>query len=257
MSQPTSIISLELPLDSAEASGRVTVPFVHPAWLTLRTVGDMRRRENRLALLDAMGIDPRTVCMVRQTHSKRVLDAAELVRVGSTAAEEDRVEGDGIVSGPGGPFLAVGVGDCAPLYLADSRTGAYALLHSGWRGTGILRVAVERLAREFGSRPGDLVLTIGPCISAEAYAVDDGRAREYRAWGADAVVYRDDRPYLDMRAANAGIARELGIPVVSVANHCTYTTSRLGSFRREGADRYTGMLALLGPAETSDEEDEA
>jgi hypothetical protein len=34
---------------------------------------------------------------------------------------------------------------------------------------------------------------------------------------------------------------------VSVAKHCTFSTRELGSFRREGAREYTGMLALLGP----------
>lgn len=251
------VVSLELPLEGAETRGRVALPFPHPAWLTLRSAGDMRVRANRIAALADMGIDAGEVCMVRQTHSQIVVTAAELVQAGSTAACDERVEADGIASAPGGPFVAVGVGDCAPLYLADLRTGAYALLHSGWRGTGILRVAVERMAEEFGSRAHDLALTIGPCISADSYAVDDARAREYRWWGGDAVVYRDDRAYLDMRAANAGIARRLGIPSVSVANHCTYTTSQLGSFRREGAHGYTGMLALLGPADTTDGEDGA
>lgn len=255
MNPSFDILSLELPLAGAYESGRVAVPFAHPAWLTLRSSGDMRSRANRLAALEAIGVDPRRVCMVRQTHSQTVVDAADLVHAESTADSDERVEADGIVSAPGGPYLAVGVGDCAPLYLADLRTGAYALLHSGWRGTGILRVAVERLAREFGSRPADLVLTIGPCISADSYVVDDARAREYLRWGDDAVVYREDRAYLDMRAANAGIARDMGIPAVSVANHCTYTTSRLGSFRREGANAYTGMLALLGPAQKNDGED--
>lgn len=252
---PTEIVTLELSLSAGEPTGRVDVPFAHPAWLTLRSAGDMRDRSTRIAALEDMGFRPDHVCMVRQTHSHTVVDAQDLVRVASTAAAEDRVQGDGIVSGPGGPFLAVGVGDCAPLYLADLRTGAYALLHSGWRGTGILRPAIDRLVHDYGSSPRDLVLTIGPCISAEAYVVDEERASEYRRWGHDAVVYRGDRPYLDMRAANARIAREAGVSAVSVVNHCTYTTSQLGSFRREGATGYTGMLAILGPSGITNGED--
>ncbi|MFW6260370.1 MAG: polyphenol oxidase family protein [Spirochaetota bacterium] len=253
----TEIVTLELPLSSAEPTGRVHLPFAHPAWLTLRSAGDMRDRAIRIAVLEEMGYRAENVCMVRQTHSRIVVDARDLLRAGSTAVAAERVEGDGIVSGPGGPFLAVGVGDCAPLYLADLRTGAYALLHSGWRGTGILRCAIDRLAHDYGSKPEDLVLTIGPCISADAYVVDEERASEYTRWGRDAVVYRCDRPYLDMRAANARIARELGVSAVSVVNHCTYTTSQLGSFRREGASGYTGMLALLGPTGTANGEDGA
>jgi polyphenol oxidase len=243
-------MTIELPLKSAAARGWTELPFAHPAWLTLRQAGDMRESGARRGVLEAIGIAPESVCMVRQIHSRRLRFADELVAAGSTAAGDDRLEADGILSVAGGPVLAVGVGDCVPIFVADTRTGAYGILHSGWKGTGILRDAVVAMGARYGTRPEDLVVLLGPCISGESYAVDEARAREYEAeWGPHAVVRRANRAYLDMRAANATIARDAGIRTVSIVNHCTVLTAELGSYRREGP-HYTGMLAAVGPDRT-------
>ncbi len=244
-------MNIELPLGSVSARGWVELPFAHPAWLTLRRAGDMRSTDVRCRVLDAIGIAPDSVCMVRQIHSRRLRFADELVAAGSTAASDDRLEADGILSDAGGPVLAVGIADCVPILVADTRTGAYGILHSGWKGTGILRDAVAAMRARYGTRPEDLVILLGPCISVESYAVDEARAREYEAeWGPHAVVRRANRAYLDMRAANLAIARDAGIRTVSVVDHCTVLTPELGSFRREGPG-YTGMLAAVGSRRTS------
>ncbi len=252
-------MKVELPLAAVGEAGWVDLPFVHPARLTLVNAGDMRSSPVRCAALEAMGYDPASVCMVHQTHSRIVRYADELLALGSTAASGTRVEGDGIVSDADGPVLAVGVADCMPILIADERTGAYGVVHSGWRGTGILENAVDAMAHRCGTNTEDLRVLCGPCICGESYAVDAGRGREYARWGNDAVVWRGDQAYLDMRAANLAIARELGI-VAAVVDHCTLLTPQLGSYRREGPG-YHGMLALIGPspviASTIDEEDES
>lgn len=70
--------------------------------------------------------------------------------------------------------LAIQTADCVPILIADTRTGAVAAAHAGWRGlaAGVPRVVVEGLATAAGSRPQDLVAAIGPSISAARYEVD-------------------------------------------------------------------------------------
>ena len=50
---------------------------------------------------------------------------------------------------------------------------AVAAVHAGWRGTaaGAAVAAVQALAREFGSKPEDLVVAIGPSIGPCCYEV--------------------------------------------------------------------------------------
>jgi len=81
---------------------------------------------------------------------------------------------DGLLTRDAGELLAIYVADCGPVWLADSRTGAIGLLHSGKKGSeaNILQRAVERMAVEFGTRPGDLVAVLGPCIRPPHYEVD-------------------------------------------------------------------------------------
>ncbi|MFP4114740.1 MAG: polyphenol oxidase family protein [Spirochaetota bacterium] len=234
-------MTIDLPLEAASSRGWTPVPFSHPAFLTLTDAGDMREPDRRDEALRSIGLEPGAVRRVRQVHSRRVVTVDDI-----DATAPALLEADGIVSPPGGPFLAVSVADCVPIYVADLATGAYALLHSGWRGTGVLESAVNLLQAEFGSRAADLAVLLGPCISSRAYEVDEARAREYSVWGPDAVVHRDGNAYLDMHAANRAIARRLGIRLVSAVNHCTYATPHLGSYRREGSGSYTSMLALLG-----------
>lgn len=81
---------------------------------------------------------------------------------------------DGLLTGDSGVVLAIYVADCGPLWLADKRTGAVGLLHSGRKGSeaNIFQRALERMAVEFGTRPADVVAVLGPCIRPPHYEVD-------------------------------------------------------------------------------------
>lgn len=81
---------------------------------------------------------------------------------------------DGLVSAASGCVLAIYVADCGAIWLADRRTGAIGLLHSGKKGTAgnILGTALESMRREFGTRPADVTAVLGPCIRPPDYEVD-------------------------------------------------------------------------------------
>ena len=117
-------------------------------------------------LARAVGVDH--VAMVTQVHKAD----AVVVRRGD-AVPESRPEADILVANDPEVAIAVRAADCVPLLLADRASGAVAAVHAGWRGTaaGAARVAVETMAREFGSRPGDLLAAIGPSIGSCCYQV--------------------------------------------------------------------------------------
>ena len=81
---------------------------------------------------------------------------------------------DGLITVAPGEVLGIYVADCGAIWLADRGTGAVGLLHSGKKGSelGILTEAVERMRREFGTKPEDLVVVLGPCIRPPDYEVD-------------------------------------------------------------------------------------
>lgn len=81
---------------------------------------------------------------------------------------------DGLISADAGVLLGIYVADCGAIYLADQVTGAIGLLHSGKKGTelGILSRALEMMKEEFGTKAGDVMVVLAPCIRPPAYEVD-------------------------------------------------------------------------------------
>ncbi|MES2659252.1 MAG: polyphenol oxidase family protein [Verrucomicrobiota bacterium] len=81
---------------------------------------------------------------------------------------------DGLVTCQSGIVLAIYAADCGAIWLADGKTGAIGLLHSGKKGTegNILKNALGVMADHFGTRPEDVTAVLSPCIRQPDYDVD-------------------------------------------------------------------------------------
>jgi copper oxidase (laccase) domain-containing protein len=81
---------------------------------------------------------------------------------------------DGLVTGEPGVVLAIYTADCGAIWLADRKTGAIGLLHSGKKGTegNIFQVALGVMARQYGTRPENVTAVLSPCIRKPDYEVD-------------------------------------------------------------------------------------
>ena len=114
--------------------------------------GDARAHviENRRRLQVATGVE--RIFVARQVHGASVLQ----VSGGDVPADVAQIEADGLFSDAPGIAVGVYVADCIPVLMADARTGAFAAVHAGWRGTlaGVVPAAVRRLVDELGVRPG-------------------------------------------------------------------------------------------------------
>jgi copper oxidase (laccase) domain-containing protein len=100
---------------------------------------------------------------------------------------------DGLVTNQAGLVLAIYVADCGAIWLADRRTGAIGLLHSGKMGTvhQILQHALDLMAREFGTRPADVVSVLGPCIRPPHYETDFAAEISRQAAAAGILEFHD------------------------------------------------------------------
>ena len=81
---------------------------------------------------------------------------------------------DGLVTCKPGVVLAIYAADCGAIWLADRKTGAIGLLHSGKKGTegNIFEAALGVMAAQFGTRPEDITAVLSPCIRKPDYDVD-------------------------------------------------------------------------------------
>ena len=227
-------------------------------FISSRSAGNMVYSEGGLSpsrrdLYKTLGLDPVRVYGPAQVHSREVL-------VMDRYSPQDQPQADGLVSRDRGIWLSVTVADCLPVYLLDTESGAFGILHSGWKGTGIVLKALALMGERWNTRAGAVAAVLGPGIGSCCYRVDEARARAFEgefggsggAYPLGPVVIRRGRdgsgpggPSLDLRAANARLLAGAGVGNLAVCRDCTFTDLRLGSFRREGRD-YTRMAALIG-----------
>jgi YfiH family protein len=216
--------------------------------ISSRSAGTMSLRApegslHRHRLYTSLGLDPMQVFTCTQVHSREVL-------VLEPESPREGPQADGMISRNPQVCLAITVADCLPVYLYDTESGGFALVHSGWKGTGIALKALQLMAARWHTRPEAVAAVLGPCIGSCCYRVDAERARAFdQAFGgpdgASPLGPVVKGAALDLQAANARMLVTAGVRHIALCKDCTFTDERLGSFRREGPS-YTAMAALVG-----------
>jgi len=204
--------------------------------------GDARTHviENRRRVQAATGVE--RIFVARQVHGANVLQ----VSAGDVLADVGQIEADGLVSDAPGVALGVYVADCIPVLMADARTGAFAAVHAGWRGTlaGVVPAAVRRMIDELGVQPADLRVALGPAIGACCFEVGEevveavARAiPRAMAPGLGAVQRAPNgRAHVDLKRLNVMLLAAEGVPAsaIDVGPECTSCDrARFFSYRRD------------------------
>ena len=250
----------ELPLLRSEL---IAAPFVHG--FTTRAGGVSASPFDTLNLGAKWGDEPARVSENRRRLERAVnapifvarqVHAAVIARVraGDDPRAVAQVEADGLCSDSPGLALGVFVADCIPAVVVDPRTGSFAAVHAGWRGTvaGVLPAAVRALATEFGARPEDLRVALGPAIGPCCFEVGPEVAAAFEALSPDArargIVLPSSRgtagkANVDLKAANRLLLERAGVApaAIDAGPECTHCDrARFFSFRRDGSG--TGQL---------------
>ncbi len=208
--------------------------------ISLHSAGDMGResRDNREILYRSLGISHQKVWTLKQIHSKTVIAVPPLSR-------DTPLEGDGLVSGEKEHVLGVTVADCLPIFLADQKGRCFGAFHSGWKGTGIVLEGLELMKEQYGVNPEQIEAFIGPSIGPCCYRVDLKRQELFRNRYGERSLRGES---LDLPRVNSSLLQGAGVPMrqITIEGSCTCCDGRFGSFRREGPDGFTRMLALIG-----------
>ena len=213
-------------------------------------VAENRRRA--LASIGAEGLLEHLVAP-RQVHGDHVVVVRSAESEALESARPEAASGaDAVVcTVPGVPVLMC-FADCVPRVVVAP--GAFAVIHSGWRGT-MARIAAKAicaLCDGAGCAPTDLLVYDGPHIGAADYEVSEDRAASVAGEFGPGVVSGERN--LDLSAALAVTLREAGVSVESVAWCETSTASavdRFFSYRAEGGTcgRHGALAVLLGSGE--------
>lgn len=218
-----------------------------PRWgMTLLSAGTMRFRwneenPNREKVFGEIPATNKHIVPIELIHSKIIVEAKD-------SNDTKNVKADGIITKNPDLIPTVTVADCVPIFLFDTKTQGFGVFHSGWKGTGIAGIGVQKMMGAFGSKPENICAAIGPHIGKCCYCIDEERAKYFRENFGEKCVSKsgseDKFPYsLSLTDANLFVLKNAGIKEenIVVATDCTCCSkfsngkNVFGSFRRQAA----------------------
>ena len=210
---------------------------------------------NRRRFLKAVGGD--RLVTARQIHSSIVRSSAE-------PDFTSGLECDAITSSDPGYLIGIQTADCLPLLIGDRQTGAFAGVHAGWRGTlrNIAAETVVRMQSEWGSRPQDLVVALGPAISAPRFQLGPEVLDQFKAeydWCGELISGEDSqgRAYFDLNECNRRQLMAAGVGSVNIFDSglCTIENNELFfSYRLEKGNIHEigRLMSVIGRKKKSE-----
>lgn len=145
-------------------SGGVSPPPCSGLNLAFSTEDDEANiRENLTLVEKCLGIGP--LAFAGQVHGDQSLVVRAEDGYAPRSPAEVKTGYDALITPDLTPLL-IKLADCQGVMLFDPETEALALVHSGWRGSvlNILGRTVNRVEKEFGVEPSNLLAGIGPSL---------------------------------------------------------------------------------------------
>ena len=188
--------------------------------------------ENYCRIAKVLGCEIEDIVCSDQTHTINVRKVTADDKGKGIVKPKDYKDIDGLITNESGIALATFYADCVPLYTVDPVHHAIGLSHSGWRGT-VKRmgaVTLKKMEEEYGTKPQDVYVAIGPSICQDCYEVSKDVADEFReAFLAqrdeDKLLYQksEEKFLLNLWYANYCVFREAGVPEknIEVTDVCT------------------------------------
>jgi len=201
------------------------------------TVGDDPKivTQNLNLLAGVLDIDKKQLVSPKQTHSKNI---------GVVTSTTDIFPNtDALITNIPGICIFVRTADCVPILLYDPVQKAVAAIHSGWKSTlqEISKHTIDRMQKEYGTQPKNLIASIGPSIGPEVYEVGPEVIEQFKNHftfdNYITPVKNSDKGLLNLWKINHQILIDSGVPKeqIEVAGMCTYSNPDLFySARRDG-----------------------
>lgn len=205
--------------------------------------------ENQRRIARAIGVKPEDMTFTNQTHTTNVA----VVR----AEDKGRrfMKTDGMITNVPGICLVTFYADCVPLLFLDPVKKVVASSHSGWRGTvnRMGQVTVEKMQKEFGCDPKNILACVGPSICQECYEVSEDVIDMFRAnfreSEYDRLFYAKENGkfQLDLWKANELVLTDAGIRPehMAVTNVCTCCNPELLFSHRASKGKRGNLAAFI------------
>ncbi len=193
-------------------------------------------KENLSLLCTDLGIETKQLARAYQCHGDSIWETA-------TGGYQENF--DAIISTQTGIIAGVGIADCCPILLVDTKNQICAAIHAGWKGTvaQIARKTAEKMIAQHQSKAVDLLAWIGPCISALHFEVGEDVANYFASNEKNKL---GEKYFVDLKKANFHQLQALGISNIEISDFCTVAhNEHFFSHRKEQG--ITGrMMAFVG-----------
>lgn len=198
---------------------------------------------NQSKLAEWLGVDAEKIILPFQTHGTEVKEITDRFFDLADKEKSEYLNGvDAIFTRIPEVCIGISTADCVPILFYDPTRQVVAAAHAGWRGTcgRIAEKTINALAETYSCHPSDILVTIGPSISAKVYEVGQEVVDNFESAGFDIseiIKTRDKSIYLDLWKANQQLLLKAGVAAenIEVAGICTFTEhERFFSARRLG-----------------------
>lgn len=185
------------------------------------------------------------VCL-EQVHGANIhrLDKSNAGR-GARSAQDAIPGTDAALTDSRDLVLSIRTADCAPLFFLDPVHRAIGVAHLGWRGASeqLASKMVQAFRRQYLTKPGDLIVAIGPAIRQCCYEVGSDFKQVFGPF----VARRGGHFYFDLVRWAVDDLQAEGVELGRIYD-CGFCTvclpDQFPSYRKEGP-RVSHMLSIL------------
>ena len=191
-----------------------------------------------------LNVMERDLFFVNQVHDKEI-------RIINDSSINNIEDYDGLMTASTGKVLCTCYADCVPLLFFDPVNRVVASVHSGWKGTikFIGRDTVLKMAKEFNSKVGDILVGIGPSIGPCCFEVQEETYEQFRKKLSIGAFEDKGKLFVDLWNSNIYMLTQIGVKRENIEckGICTSCNSnRFYSYRKGDKDsgRFTAFIML-------------
>ena len=208
--------------------------------------------ENYEKILKELNLDVKNLVRPFQTHTNFVKNVTN--EKGIFIQELKDI--DGLLTDKKDEVLSLTFADCTPIYLYDRKKNVIGNIHSGWKGTlnKIGKVAVEKMIKDYGSNPEDIICSIGPTIRKCHFEVEKDVQtlfeNEFKDFKLDEIIERksENKWLIDTVKINEEILQKAGLKKENIIDCgiCSVCNSDLIHSYRVEKEKYGLSTAIIG-----------
>jgi len=207
-------------------------------------------------LAKELKIEEENFKFLKQVHGNKILLTDE-VPDGLDLSLEELPEADAMITQKANLCLTILTADCVPVMMYDPITKSIGIAHAGWKGTTqkIGLAMLRMMQKQFGTKPQDVWVGLGPAISPEFYEVGE-EVEDAVALAFDSTQgyileqpHKADKRFFDLWQGNIRPLVSYGVPErqIECSYLCTFKEKEhFFSARRDGVEtgRFISAICL-------------